>query len=108
MGNQHKRQLLDCPNIETLDINAGAPDLRGLCVCTAKDGHLCLACKTRQNEMVDQELAICYGNGCSATKDGSFEGRICLWCDLPLPGGRSRAEARREYDTKHLRAKMHW
>ncbi len=73
------------------------------CMCTAKDGHLCLRCKTEQKHFdIDQ----CYGEACSE-KAGGFPGRVCLWCDLRLPGERSRAEARRDYDKRHLLARTH-
>ena len=107
-GNQHKRQSFGTAKPEVLGTKSAASQLGRLCACTAKDGDLCLACKTAQNKNLDRELAICYGDECSATRNGAFEGRICIWCDLPLPGGRSRAEARREYDAKHLQAKTHW
>jgi len=74
------------------------------CICTAKDGHLCLRCKTEQKQLdIDQ----CFGEGCSETKTGGFPARVCLWCDLRLPGERSRAEARRDYDKRHLLARNH-
>ena len=107
-GNSHKRQLLRTLRSENLWPRKGASNSRGLCICSAKEGNLCLGCKTTQNEMFEQELAVCFGDGCSISKQSSFEGRICLWCDLPLPGGRSRAESRRAYDAKHLHAKTHW
>ena len=54
-------------------------------------------------------LNVCFGEGCLATPDdpGAFEGRVCLWCDLPLPGGRSRAQSRRDYDARYFLARVH-
>ena len=105
-GNPHKRELLGSPRSDELLLQDGSFYSRR-CICSAKEGYLCLACKTMQNEMFKQELAVCFGDRCPSPKQSSFEGRICLWCDLPLPGGRSRAESRREYDARHIQAKSH-
>lgn len=32
---------------------------------------------------------------------------MCLWCGLPMPGRMSHGEARREYDSMHLRARAY-
>ena len=77
------------------------------CICTPKDGHLCLRCKIEQRSNLAIKLARCYGQDCMETQPGGFSGRICLWCDLRLPGERSRAEARRDYDARHLLARSH-
>ena len=77
------------------------------CICIARDGHLCLRCKTKQNSNVEARTNQCYGVGCSKSISDSFGGRVCLWCDLPLPRERSRAESRRDYDARHLLARTH-
>ena len=77
------------------------------CTCTVKDGHLCLSCKTKQNSKLDCRENQCFGIGCSTSKTHSFGGRICLWCNHPLPRERSRAESRRIYDARHLLARRH-
>lgn len=81
--------------------------MRTECICTAKDGHLCLRCKTKQNSKLDSGNKQCYGIGCSRSEQDGFGGRVCLWCDLPLPRERSRAESRRDYDSRHLLARRH-
>ena len=81
--------------------------MRTECVCTAKDGHLCLRCKTKQNAKLDGIKIQCFGMGCSKSKLDHFGGRVCLWCNLPLPRERSRAESRRDYDRRHLLARRH-
>ena len=80
-------------------------DSEPTCTCTAKDGYLCLRCKNEQKYKLDVKLARCYGQGCVNKQPGRFPGRICLWCDLRLRGERSRAEARRDYDARHLLAR---
>lgn len=81
--------------------------MRTECICTAKDGHLCLSCKTKQNSDLDIRKNQCYGIGCSKSKSDGFGGRVCLWCSSPLPRERSRAESRRNYDARHLLARTH-
>ncbi|MCJ1273604.1 hypothetical protein MMC21_001397 [Puttea exsequens] len=58
-------------------------------------------------EQRQYDSAQCYGEGCTIVKVGGFSGRVCLWCGLRLPGERSRAEARRDYDQRHLLARAH-
>ena len=77
------------------------------CICTPKEGHLCLRCKIEQRSKLAAKLATCYGQGCTRTQPGGFPGRVCLWCNLRLPGNRSRAEARRDYDARHILARSH-
>lgn len=81
--------------------------MRTECVCTAKDGHLCLRCKTKQNLKLETRHNQCYGKGCSKSISDDSGGRVCIWCDLPLPRERSRAESRRDYDIRHLLARTH-
>ena len=104
-GNPHIEQLLECTKGKKPLQNLSDTDTT--CICTAKDGHLCLKCKTEQKTNLEAKLSKCYGEGCSETKPGGFSGRICLWCDLRLPTERSRAEARRDYDKRHLLARSH-
>ena len=77
------------------------------CTCTAKDGHLCLRCKTKQNSKLDCRKSQCFGMGCSLSKTDYIGGRVCLWCNHPLSRERSRAESRRIYDARHLLARRH-
>lgn len=81
--------------------------MRGECICTAKDGHLCLKCKTKQNSELETRHNQCYGQGCSKSILEDFGGRVCIWCDVPLPRERSRAESRRDYDIRHILARTH-
>ncbi|KAL2059627.1 hypothetical protein ABVK25_000920 [Lepraria finkii] len=118
---QHRTRSLcpECYNSETPHIEQSLKEVKGkrpihslsdtepTCICTAKDGHLCLKCKTEQKSDLETKLSRCYGEGCSKTKPCGFSGRVCLWCDLRLPGERSRAEARRDYDKRHLLARTH-
>ena len=99
----HKELSLKGMSIKRSIHSLGVPT----CICTAKDGHLCLKCKTEQKSDLQAKLSQCYGKGCWERQPGGFSGRICLWCDLRLPGERSRAEARRDYDKRHLLAKAH-
>lgn len=102
-GNPHREISLNCEEgfIRTYYL------MRTECVCTAKDGHLCLRCKTKQNSKLYSGNKQCYGIGCSRLEQDSFGGRVCLWCDLPLPRERSRAESRRNNDSRHLLARRH-
>lgn len=77
------------------------------CICTAKDGHLCFACKTKQKCDAKENLDQCHGEGCSRAKDGGFAGRVCLWCDRRLSRENGRATTRRDYDLRHLLARSH-
>ena len=102
-GNPHRDTLWDGEDA----IIEASYSMRTECVCTAKDGHLCLRCKTKQNSNRNSEMNQCHGIGCSGSKSEGFGGRVCLWCDLPLPRERSRAESRRDYDARHLLARRH-
>ena len=77
------------------------------CICAARDGHLCLRCKSKQNSSHNSSNNQCYGRFCSRSISEGFGGRICLWCDLPLPRERTRAESRRDYDARHLLARKY-
>lgn len=102
-GNQHQEATLNGeePVILTPYL------MRTECICTAKDGHLCVRCKTKQNSKLETRHNQCYGTGCSKSISDDFGGRVCIWCDLPLPRERSRAESRRDYDARHLLARTH-
>lgn len=105
LGNTHRERLLNGTCIEGLDTYVRP---RGsACVCTGKDGHLCLRCKTKQKSDAQTHFSQCHGEGCSRTTVGGFPARICLWCNLYLPDERSRAESRRDYDSRHLLARTH-
>lgn len=93
-GNPHQKTLLS----EGEKIVLTPYLMRTKCLCTAKDGHLCLRCKTKQNSNLDIRKDECYGIDCSKSKLAGRGGRVCLWCDLPLPRGCSRAESRRNYN----------
>ncbi|MCJ1457134.1 hypothetical protein MMC28_007501 [Mycoblastus sanguinarius] len=77
------------------------------CICSGKDGHLCLRCKNEEKANPQDKPEGCYGKGCSGKKENGRGGRFCLWCNLPLPSALTRAESRREYDRKHLHARSH-
>ncbi len=104
-GNVHGDIKLkeDCTEYLPSYLNLG----KSLCICTAKDGHLCIQCKTMQNCNTKERLERCHGKGCSRAKEGGFAGRICLWCDRRLPSENDRATARRDYDLRHLLARSH-
>lgn len=105
LGNVHRDRRLT-----GTDAKSDAPHFdpqEPICECTAKDGHLCVQCKTKQRVDAGKECNQCHGKGCSRAKEGGFSGRVCLWCDLRLPGERDRAVARRNYDSKHLLARSH-
>lgn len=102
-GNPHKETSLK--GDEKIVLTSYA--MRTECICTAKDGHLCLRCKTKQNSSLKIRNNQCYGTGCPKSKLDGLERRVCLWCDLPLPRERSRAESRRDYDARHLLARTH-
>ena len=113
---QHRTRTLcsDCYDSETPHIEqAFKPGMKGkdvilsTCICTPKEGHLCLRCKIEQRSKLEAKLATCYGQGCTRTQPGGFSGRVCLWCNLRLLGNRSRAEARRDYDARHILARSH-
>lgn len=106
-GNPHRDQHFNGSTRELPPSYSERALCLGFCICTAKDGHLCFKCKTKQSSSSPDDLSRCYGDSCTSTNVGLRETRVCLWCDLPLPGGRSRAEARRDYDTRHLLARLH-
>ncbi len=76
-----------------------------VCICTAKSGHLCFRCKTKQKVEFQVNLERCHGKGCSRTKAGGFPPRVCLWCGRRLPNDHDRASTRREYNSRHLLAR---
>lgn len=78
-----------------------------VCICTAKDGHVCIKCKMKQKLDARENPDRCQGEGCPRAKEGGFAGRVCLWCNLRLPRDHDRASARREYDSRHLLARSH-
>ncbi len=78
------------------------------CQCTVPDGWLCSRCKTAQNSSLGTKLEQCVIEGCSKKPlHNCFGGRMCLWCDMPMRGRKSLGEARREYDSLHLRARAY-
>ncbi len=86
----------------------GLAESRRFCQCTVHDGWLCSRCKTEQNSSLATKLEQCVTEGCPHKPlNDCFGGRMCLWCDLPMPGRMSHGEARREYDSLHLRARAY-
>lgn len=84
----------------------GALVFRGYCTCTARDGWLCLDCKTSQRPDPETKAKVCAGQSCSnPILEIEEELRVCLWCRLPLYVRPSRGESRRDYDSKHLYAR---
>lgn len=102
-GNPHQETSLNGEE----DLIQTSYFMRTECICTAKDGHLCLRCTTKQNSKLESRYKQCHGIGCSRLEPDGFGGRVCLWCDLPLPRELSRAESRRDYDSRHLHARKH-
>ena len=85
---------------------AKCAESRDFCQCTVHDGWLCSKCKIEQNSNLATKLEYCATEGCPEQPlNDHFGGRVCLWCDLPMPGRVSLGEARREYDSLHLRAR---
>lgn len=83
-----------------------ALSFRGYCSCTARDGWLCLECKTAQRPGPEVAAKVCAGQSCSnPLYETEEELRACLWCHLPLYGRPSRGESRRTYDSRHLYAR---
>lgn len=78
-----------------------------MCICTTKDAHLCIKCKTKRKLEARENLDQCHGEGCLKAQEGGFLGRVCLWCNLQLPNNHDRAAARREYDSRHLLARSY-
>lgn len=105
-GTPHIGQTLN-PGMKGKDAIHSLSERGSICICTPKDGHLCLRCKIEQRSNLEFKLARCYGQGCTWTRPEGFAGRICLWCDLRLPSERSRAEARRDYDARHILARSY-
>ena len=110
-GNKHKKQpvqVVSNPSPKPYPDQATDGEF---CNCTAKSGHICLKCKTEQNAERLNEAERCYGQGClygySKSRATPMEGRVCLWCSRQLPGSRSRAESRRDYDARHILARSH-
>ena len=96
-GNPHNRRIRSS-NSWILDYNRST-----LCRCTAKDGILCLRCKTEQISEANHIYAYCAGFGCSnEVSENDSAGRICLWCSCVLPGPRSMEESYKLYDSRYL------
>lgn len=102
-GNPHQETSLNGEEILIPNSYLVRPE----CICLPKYGHLCLQCKLKQKSSFEIRDNQCYGLGCSKSKSDGFGGRVCLWCDLPLPRKRSRAESRRDYDARYLLARTH-
>ena len=108
-GNHHKKHPIQLVGTKTRKPYPAQAADGELCICTARNGHLCLDCKKKQNAEPTNGSETCYGEDCtyggSGGKGTSMEGRVCLWCSRQLPGSRSRAESRRSYDSRHLLAR---
>lgn len=105
-GRHQKRQLLDQGPREC-EYGLGLSGAGDVCACSARDGHLCLECKTIQNTKSADEIGKCYGEACQVSLNETELGRVCLWCNLALPDGLQRAASRRQYDIRHLHARSH-
>ena len=98
-GNPHEERLLyDGDKRLQVDYTEN-----GICQCTAKDGILCLRCKRRQNLGFLEGLPRCAGHGCDTNINGNnIAVRVCLWCNLILPGPRSVDRYRQFYASRFL------
>ena len=105
LGNAFKGKLSD--GLEDDDTENQLDPGEPFCVCSAKDGHLCLKCKAAQKSDSRVNRDKCHGRGCSRTKVGGFPSQVCLWCGLRLPSEHNRVRTRREYDKLHLLARAH-
>ena len=74
------------------------------CRCKAKDGVFCLGCKASQNENFSKESSNCFGERCEADVTENWGARVCIWCDRHI--SRTLADSRREYDVRHLNARL--
>ena len=75
----------------------------GICQCTARDGFLCLECKDRQNLGFSKGLPRCAGHGCDTDIDkNNIAGRVCLWCNLILPGPRNVERHRQFFESRYI------
>ena len=96
------------PHAERIHYNGDAPvrvdySENGICQCTAKEGILCCRCKEHQNEGFLADIPLCAGKGCGIGINGdNIAARICLWCNLILPGPRSVERHRQFYDSRSL------
>ena len=110
-GNHHKKHPVENRNGRFLKPYPDQAINGEFCLCAAKDGILCWKCKANQNTKVENEAEKCYGrdcpNGNPESRPTHIEGRVCLWCSRQLPGSRSRAESRRDYDARHILARSH-
>lgn len=110
-GNPHRKHPVGPINTKVLEPYPDQAAKGDICICAAKDGILCLQCRTDQNDRVENEVGKCYGQNCpqgnAVSKSTEMYGRVCLWCSRQLPESRSRAESRRDYDARHLFARSH-
>ena len=112
-GNMQRRYLISGANQTGLVPYSEQADGGSLCICTAKDGHLCLKCKDFQNSTAISDADQCFGLRCTnRASEGDYTemgGKICVWCSRPLPLqytlSRNRAESRRNYDSRHILAR---
>jgi hypothetical protein len=92
-GNPHKQRLLHVRHETIISVDYTSMNL---CRCTASDGFLCSSCKDEQNDVSKAQQVRCAGRNCSQILASDEQGgRICLWCDLALPGARSKTDRRR-------------
>ena len=105
LGNVHRERLMEENGVKILPTHFDPEE--PMCICTAKDGHLCNKCELKQKLDARENLDQCHGEGCLRAKEGGFAGRVCLWCNLRLSDDHDRAAARRDYDSRHLLARSH-
>ena len=93
---------------KTRSAYAKLAESQNFCQCSVHDGWLCSRCKTEQNFNLAARLEQCAMTGCPIQPlTDRFGGRMCLWCNFPIPGRMSPGESRREYDSLHLRARAY-
>lgn len=93
---------------KTLSTYAKLAESQEFCQCSVHDGWLCSRCKTEQNSNMAASLEQCAITGCPIQPlSDRLGGRMCLWCNFPMPGRMSPGEARRDYDSLHLPARAY-
>ena len=90
-------QWIDIPSSSDSDRIAAS------CHCTPNEAFLCHKCKNSQSATCKTMLK-CFGEGCDEDLANNYGGRICTWCQKTIC--KSLADTRREYDVKHMNARL--
>ena len=87
-GNPHYERLHYCSDTAVVLVYGKM----ALCRCSANDGHLCSQCRNEQNRAMNPRgPRTCSGKDCiNILIRDDQGGRVCLWCNLPLPSTTAR------------------